>query len=389
MSDEQGHPRKVQVRLNRKFGVGEDLDRPYHPKESGDASAPVKPVRKVPYGGWGTKTPEERAAAEAALPPETPPVAPSEQQHQPRKPRGEEPWRRKSRDRFEPHPSKKTPYDSLLLSQKAALSNPETAEAMQAQLDPPWFKHILSLSTDKGRDKEGKFLVEGVRCVQEMLQYHSEVIDGIYVEEGFADRSILDSIEEKSIRLHPVESEQMRRMSTTVTSQGVVAVCRSASTKPDYDLCRTLTLVDGVQDPGNLGAIFRTSLGFNMGVLLGKGTVNPFNPKVVRGSSGTFLRVPFEQDVDMLERIQFLRHKGFTIVATDLHAKQSLDQIAPRKLRKVAILVGNEGAGAAETHIQHADEVVRIPMSQTLESLNVSVAHGILCFQIAQLRENY
>jgi len=402
MSNSEQSKRKVQVRLDRKFGVSEEpADRPLRPREN--AAEPAQearpPRRKVPYGGWGDNKPADseipfepaRPAAPAAAGPwgsraprDDRAAAPKRLNDRPEKGSPRDLYRR---DRGDHRPGVKGQFDSLLDVQKAALANPETAAAMQSELDPPWMKRILALNTDKGREKEEKFLAEGVRCVTEMVEYHADLVDGIYIAEGCEVKSLQDLATEKNLRVHIVSTEQMERISTTVSSQGMVAVCRSASTKPDFDLGRPLTLVDGIQDPGNLGALYRTSLGFGMGMLLGKGTVNPFNPKVVRGSSGTFLRVPFEQNVDLLERIQFLRHKGYTIIATDLHAKQSIDQIAPRKLRKVALLVGNEGAGADSKHIQHADEVVRIPMAHTLESLNVSVAHGILCFQIAQLRD--
>jgi len=116
--------------------------------------------------------------------------------------------------------------------------------------------------------------------------------------------------------------------------------------------------------------------------------VNPFNPKVVRGSSGTFLRVPFEKDMSLIDAINFLRSKGYTIIATDLHGKQSLAEIEPRKLRKVAFLVGNEGAGTDQHLIEMADETVKIPMSSDLESLNVAVAHGILSFEMAKIQKD-
>jgi len=391
MSESQDAKRKVQVKLDRKFGSSDEhlADQVVRTRAEEEEAA-LKPKRKVPYGGWGDSRPADMPAAEVPKP--------ANRSHAPE--RGG-PWGSRDvapagrgasrgfpdrRDRTDHRPGVKTQFNSILGSQKEALANPETAAAMQAELDPPWMKKILALTTDKGREKESKFIADGMRCVTEMVEYHADIVDGIYAVEGYENKPLLDQIASKDLRLHTVTPEQMERISTTVTAQGIVAVCRSASTKPDYDLGHPVTLVDGIQDPGNLGALFRTSLGFGMGMLLGKGTVNPFNPKVVRGSSGTFLRVPFEQDVDMLERIQFLRHKGYTIIATDLHAKQSLEELAPRKLRKVAILVGNEGAGADGRNIQHADEVVRIPMEKTLESLNVSVAHGILCFQIAQIR---
>jgi tRNA G18 (ribose-2'-O)-methylase SpoU len=267
-------------------------------------------------------------------------------------------------------------------------ASPEMAEEAASEKDPPWFRKLLALTTEKGREREEKFLAEGVRVVAEMIQYHADIVNGIYIVEGFMDEALFEKARAASIRIHDLTTEQMAKLSTTVTGPGVVAICRCASRKPDYDCGHVITLVDAVQDPGNLGSLFRTSLGFDSdGMLLGKGTVNPFNPKVVRGSSGTFLRVPFEHGVDLLERIQFLRQKGYCIIATDLHAKQSIADISPRKLRKVAIIMGNEGAGAEKGLIEQADELVRIPMSQSLESLNVAVAHGILSYQLAQMQE--
>jgi len=90
----------------------------------------------------------------------------------------------------------------------------------------------------------------------------------------------------------------------------------------------------------------------------------------------------------LIEQINFLRQKGYTIVATDLHAKQTLSDIVPRKLKKIAFLVGNEGAGTKSYLIEIADESVRIPMNNNLESLNVAVAHGILSYEVAQLQKD-
>ena len=251
--------------------------------------------------------------------------------------------------------------------------------------NPPWLRRVLRLTTEKGREKTENFLAEGVRCVQEIVQHHAEIVREIFVVDSFAGTELLQAITDRQIQIQTISTAEMELISTMVTNQGIIAICRSASVKPDYDMARFLTLVDGIQDPGNLGSVYRTSLGFaSDGLLLGKGTVSAFNPKVVRGSSGTFLRVPFEQGVDMQERIMFLRQKGFTVIATDLHAKQDLADIAPYKLRKVALLIGNEGSGADIAHIQHADEIIKIPMEQNLESLNVAVAHGILSFQIKE-----
>ena len=264
------------------------------------------------------------------------------------------------------------------------------AEAEENSSNPPWFRKLLALTTEKGREREGRFLAEGARVTQEMIDNHRDLIIGIYITDKGMSDPIVAKANEFAITVHTLTPEQMKKLSSTVSAQEIITVCRIASVKPDYEHSRSIiTLVDAVQDPGNLGAIFRTSLGFeSSGVVLGKGTVNPFNPKVVRGSSGTFLRVPFERDIDLVEHINFLRLKGYTVIATDLHAKQSLKEIKPSKMRKVAFLMGNEGAGTNQHLIEMADETVRIPMSNNLESLNVAVAHGILSYEMLSIQSN-
>ena len=272
-----------------------------------------------------------------------------------------------------------------------------TLEARAAQIEksedsvanPPWFKKLLAITTEKGREREGRFLGEGVHVVDELVSRHREIVIAIYMVEGFENEPLIEKINEADVTIHMLTADQMKQLSSTVTTQGIIAHCRIANKKPVYESSRSvITLVDAVQDPGNLGTLFRTSLGFGSdGMVLGRGTVSPFNPKVVRGSSGTFLRVPFEFDIDMVDHINFLRSKGYTIIATDLHAKQTLRDIPKHKLRKMAFLVGNEGAGTNPYFIELADETVKIPMSSELESLNVSVAHGILSYEAAQIQE--
>ncbi|MBR5413045.1 MAG: RNA methyltransferase [Fibrobacter sp.] len=278
-----------------------------------------------------------------------------------------------------------------VLDEAALEARVAQAEASEdANFNPPWYKKLLALTTEKGREREGRFLGEGVHVVQELVNNHRELVIGVYVTEAFNDEALIEQINEAEIKLNVLTDEQMKKISSTVTTQGIVAVARIASKKPVYESSRSvITLVDAVQDPGNLGTLFRTSLGFGSdGMILGRGTVSPFNPKVVRGSSGTFLRVPFEFDVDLVDQINFLRSKGYTIIATDLHAKQSLRQIPQNKLRKMAFLVGNEGAGTNPYFIELADETVKIPMSSELESLNVAVTHGILSYEAAQIQED-
>ena len=323
------------------------------------------------------------------------------------------------RDDFRPifrqKPEKKFPgEDEAVRDEEALLRFADAPEIVpeKAGANPPWFRKLLALTTEKGRSREGQFIAEGVRVVEEIVDRHQDLILGIYaagtkkLDETGAEifnedgenvyeplpnlQDLIDRARKAGANVKIIAEDQIQRLSSTVTPQGILAVCRMASSKPNYEKSRSiLTLVDSVQDPGNLGAIFRTSLGFNSsGIVIGKGSVNPFNPKVVRGSSGTFLRVPFEKDRDLIDAINELHRYGYTIIATDLHGKQSLSEIEPRKLRKVAFLVGNEGAGTDRHLIDISDETVKIPMSSELESLNVAVAHGILSYEMAKIQKD-
>ena len=323
------------------------------------------------------------------------------------------------RDDFRPifrqKPERKMPEgEEAVRDEEALLRFADAPEIVpeKAGANPPWFRKLLALTTEKGRSREGQFIAEGVRVVEEIIAKHQDLILGIYaagkkkLDETGAEvfnedgenvyepeatlQDLIDRARKAGASVKIIAEDQIQRLSSTVTPQGILAVCRAASTKPNYEKSRSiLTLVDAVQDPGNLGAIFRTSLGFNSaGIVIGKGSVNPFNPKVVRGSSGTFLRVPFEKDRDLIETINELHRYGYTIIATDLHGKQNLSEIEPRKLRKVAFLVGNEGAGTDRHLIDISDETVKIPMSSELESLNVAVAHGILSYEMAKIQKD-
>ncbi|MDB5049319.1 MAG: methyltransferase, TrmH family [Fibrobacteres bacterium] len=240
---------------------------------------------------------------------------------------------------------------------------------------------FLPLKTDKGRWKESQFLLEGAKNIQDALSVSPGIIQTIFLAEGFDDKDLLAVIKKNRIDIVPISMDDLRNLSDTETPQGILAVANFATLRPDYNTARYVTILDAVQDPGNVGAILRTSLALGMdSVIMGKGTCDPYNPKVVRSSVGALLRLPFETGEDIGSKMEFLRQKGFSIVATSSHAPITLDKAKLRK--KVALIMGNEGAGTGATYLDMADAVVKIPLKNKVESLNVSVAHGILSYQL-------
>jgi TrmH family RNA methyltransferase len=238
-------------------------------------------------------------------------------------------------------------------------------------------KAVSELKYDKGRDKAGQYLVEGVRAVETLIDRARENVIAVYETPGTVwNRAILDKGPGR-IPLRTISESEMELISATKTQQGLIAVAAARSLRVNWESARRVALVDAVQDPGNLGALFRSCAAFGFdAIILGKGTVDAFNPRTVRGSAGLVASMPFEDNVRLETQLDFLRQKGFTILGTSPHGKDTIESV---KLKhKVAILVGNEGRGASSAILEQCDARVKIPMAGGVESLNVAVAHGIL-----------
>jgi TrmH family RNA methyltransferase len=173
------------------------------------------------------------------------------------------------------------------------------------------------------------------------------------------------------------------------TPQGVAALVRYKQSSVEDLLGKVsagpLIVVAGLQDPGNLGTILRSAEAFGAaGVILGEGTVSPFNSKVVRGSAGSMFRLPVLR-TKLADVLPKLREKGVRLVATSSHKGVPLPQA--NLARPVAVLIGGEGAGVPRDWIAKADELVAIPHAAQVESLNAGVAASIVLYEIARGKE--
>jgi RNA methyltransferase, TrmH family len=147
---------------------------------------------------------------------------------------------------------------------------------------------------------------------------------------------------------------------------------------------RPLLVIAGVQDPGNLGTILRSAEAFEVaGALLGEGTVSPFNWKVVRASAGSLFRLPVVR-MPVPQALNQVRRRGLRLIATSSHKGTALDEA---KLNgPLAIFIGSEGAGLSRDLLKEMDEIVAIPHSPKVESLNAGVATSIVLYEIARQR---
>ncbi|HLR62655.1 MAG TPA: RNA methyltransferase [Lentibacillus sp.] len=235
-------------------------------------------------------------------------------------------------------------------------------------------KEWVKLQRRKGRRQSGMFLIEGFHLVEEAYNSNWEIAE-IIVEDGLDYSGWNDHFVAVS-----VSRKVLQHITRTETPQGIAAVVKVK--EPNEIAGDTVLLIDSIQDPGNLGTIIRTAdaAGVDM-VMLGDGTVDLYNDKVIRATQGSLFHLPILQ-VNLLEKISELQRVGFTVFASALTDAVSFQ--AMKTSEKNALIVGNEGAGVRNELIESADQTVKIPIFGQVESLNVSVAAGILMYHIKE-----
>jgi RNA methyltransferase, TrmH family len=172
------------------------------------------------------------------------------------------------------------------------------------------------------------------------------------------------------------------------TPQGVAALVRCKPFRLEDVFAKSqlgpLLAIAGVQDPGNLGTILRSAEAFGTGgALLGEGTVSPFNPKVIRASAGSVFRLPIVQ-IKLPGILEQMRELGLRLIATSSHKGTPLDQA--NLTGPLAIFIGSEGAGLPHDLLSEMTEIVAIPHSPAVESLNAGVAASIVLYEAGRQR---
>lgn len=245
---------------------------------------------------------------------------------------------------------------------------------------------ILALRTRKNRAREGLFLAEGLRVAEDALAAES-VLRLAAVSPSLGDTPRGRELHDRLSRLTEVRNvsdAQLAHLSATESPQGVLLVARTPENSfervPVRASCTVLVL-DGVQDPGNFGTLARAADAFDIALIIAlPGTVDAWNPKAVRAAAGSTFRIPVvEAEYDAAA--EWLRTHGFRVIAADA-AGESIERAtrAPR----MALVVGNEGAGLRDATRTLADEIVSVPMAGRAESLNVALAAGILLYLLTR-----
>ena len=244
-------------------------------------------------------------------------------------------------------------------------------------------KNIINLKKSaRARNESRCFLVEGPRMFFEVPSCR---LKEVYLTPDF-EKKYAGRLE--GYRYELISESICRHLSDTQTPQGVVAVVERVERSID-DILRAdplpcLILLEDLQDPGNLGTIMRTAEASGVtGIIMNRGSVDPYNPKVIRSTMGAVFRIPFLVAENFPSVIRELKDKGVTIYAAHLQGEVFYDA---DYTKACGFLIGNEGKGLKDETAALADLRIRIPMKGQIESLNASVAASLIMYEAMKQR---
>ncbi|MFL5402903.1 MAG: TrmH family RNA methyltransferase [Gemmatimonadales bacterium] len=250
---------------------------------------------------------------------------------------------------------------------------------------------IRDLHRRRGRERRGLALAEGVRLVEEALA-SSIPIRGAAASQALESttrgKTLKAALAGRGIKVEDMADAELEALANTEHPQGIVAVIEPKSwALSDIRMSpgSTVLVLDGVQDPGNVGTMLRTALGLGAtGVVALKGTAELTNPKVIRAAMGASFRLPAVAAAAD-ELIAWARLQRAQVWVAD-PSGQSAGELPPQSPERppVALVVGNEGAGVGLSLEEAADRRVAIPLTRGVESLNVAVAAGILLYEVTR-----
>jgi len=258
---------------------------------------------------------------------------------------------------------------------------------MITSVSNPKLKRLVQLQKkSKVRNMEKVFVAEGFKMYQEAPV---ELIERVFVSEHFygENQKQLAAVANKVLEI--VDDRIFKSVAETMAPQGIITILKQKHYKLTQMLETPkplLLLLENLQDPGNLGTIFRTAEGAGVtGILMSKGTVDIYNPKTIRSTMGSVYRVPFLYTEDLADITRQVKEQAIKVYAAHLKGQQDYDEVSYQQ--GSAFLIGNEGNGLSDEITAIADTYIKIPMKGQVESLNVGIAAGILMYEVARQRK--
>lgn len=242
-------------------------------------------------------------------------------------------------------------------------------------------KLAKSLSEKKFRDKHSLFLLEGPHLIEEALKVDYNLKYVIFSDK--ADRKLIAKIESKNIQTYFVDENVLNSISSTENSQGIIAVApKILYNFEDLKFTKSSVFVicDSIQDPGNLGTIIRTCAAVEVSAVILTGlSVDIFNPKTVRSSSGAIFHIPIVICKDAISLLKKLEKNKIKVYCAESHGGENIFNISLTD--PFAIVIGNEGKGIQPNIKDYCQKIITIPLNSNIESLNAAISCAIILFE--------
>ena len=242
-------------------------------------------------------------------------------------------------------------------------------------------KKIRSLKEKKYRDIENSYVIEGIKLVKEAIIEKAKIKQIVICEDNIESEFDKDTLYEIAKYNVIYVTEKVFKLITDVkTPQGIIAIVEKNNIRKEIDYSQDIIMVlDGVQDPGNLGTILRTVDSANLNqIILSQNSADPYNPKVVRSTMGAIFRIKIIETDNIKDTLEQVKKNGFKVMVTSLDTQNSIYSV---NYNKKAIVIGNEANGVSKEVQALANEKVKIPMLGKTESLNASVASGVIIYE--------
>ena len=240
-----------------------------------------------------------------------------------------------------------------------------------------YIKHTRALADKKYRDEHKQFVIEGRKLMQEALHSGMEIVFALVDENANDEQAIC---EKNDIEYYLVSSSLLASLTDVRTPQNIVCVCKQKVLHFALPEGNSLVL-DHLQDPGNLGAIMRSAAAFNFLDIYLIDCVDAYNEKVVRSSMGNLFKLRLHQAT--IEQITKAKQSSdIHFLVADMNGEKISNIHLPKS--KIAVIIGNEGNGVTPAVRKMADDIISIPMKNSVESLNASVSAGILMYELSK-----
>ena len=244
-------------------------------------------------------------------------------------------------------------------------------------------KNMLALRYKKFRDEQNLFLIEGYRLCQEALQSDFKVETLLIHSDSLSPQNlneITKLAQYQQVEIFEIQQSEVKRLAETVNSQGVFCIVQQKKIELDTVLNKDnqlIVIISEGQDPGNVGTIIRTCDWFGItAIFLSKGTVELYNPKVIRSTMGSIFHLQIVEQVELDNLLPRLSQMGYHIFGTDVNGQYNYNQTNyPRPL---ALVIGNENKGINNNLFKYFDRTIKIPSYGKAESLNMAIATSII-----------